>query len=91
MKSVTNGASEASKYQMRQNKPFTVVTYKKTEEPKQHFRCRIHGCRLLEIPDKGYWCPISCGPVPPATRVVFTFNHPSTQGDVICVLLPHKQ
>ena len=28
--------------------------------------------RLIEIPDKGLWCPLGCGPSIPATRIV---NH----------------
>ena len=31
---------------IRQNKPFTVISYRKEDE-KQHFRCKIHGYRLL--------------------------------------------
>lgn len=57
---------------MRQNKPFTVISYKKQEELKLHLKCKIHGVRLLEIPGKGYYCPISCGPTYGATRTVHT-------------------
>jgi hypothetical protein len=65
----TNGVSEASKYQMRQNKPFTVIPYKKYEEPKQYLHCKFHiGRRLLF---NGF-CP-ECGPTLPATRKVFRF------------------
>ena len=63
-------------YNMR-NKPFTIITYKKYEEPKQHFNCRIHGSRLLEISGKGLWCTEGCGPTILATRTVFTLNNPS--------------
>ena len=55
---------------MRQNKPFTVISYTKPEEPKLHFQCPIHKCRLLEIKDKGLWCPLGCGPTIPAIRKV---------------------
>ena len=65
---------------MRQNKPFSVITYTKPEEPKLHFKCKIHQCRLLEIPDKGLWCPEGCGPSIPATRTVYiNEKNPSAQ------------
>ena len=56
---------------MRHNKPFTVISYQKEDEI-QHFRCKIHGCRLLEIPGKGYWCAQGCGPTYGKTRIVET-------------------
>jgi hypothetical protein len=68
----TSGVSEASKYLMRSDKPFTVIPWRKQEEEKQRFRCKIRGCRLLETV-KGYYCPIGCGPTYAATRTAFTF------------------
>jgi hypothetical protein len=68
---------------MRQNKEPTVIGLKKYEEPKLHFHCSSpghDGVRLLEIPGKGYWCPLGCGPSAsiPAIRTVLTLNDPST-------------
>ena len=58
---------------------FTVILYRKEDE-KQHFRCKIHGCRLLETA-KGYYCPISCSPTYAAMRIVDTYNpSPISQG-----------
>ena len=59
---------------MRRNKPFVVISYKK-EEPVLHFHCSnpAHdGVRLVEIPGKGLWCPLGCGPSIPKIRTVQT-------------------
>jgi hypothetical protein len=61
----------------RANKPFTVIPWKKYEEPKQHFKCKIHDCRLLETAN-GWYCPISCGPTYAAVRKVYTHTHHTT-------------
>ena len=53
---------------MRQNKPFTVISYHKEDE-KQHFRCKIHRVRLLEIARNGYY-----GPTYAATKAIYTTN-----------------
>ena len=65
---------------MRHNKPFTIISYKK-EEPEIHFHCRIPGhesVRLKEIPDKGWWCPLGCGPSIELRRIVETYEQKET-------------
>jgi len=56
------------------NKAISVISYKKYKEPKQYFHCKIHGCMSLEIPEKGLWCPLGCGPTSPAILIVQTSN-----------------
>ena len=61
---------------MRENKPFTFISYKK-EESVLHFHCSTPGhesVRLVEIAGKGHWCPIGCGPTIPAMRIKQTDN-----------------
>ena len=57
---------------MRHNKPFTFISYKK-EEPQIHFHCSTKGhdsVRLVEIPGKGWWYPLGCGPSIPKIMIV---------------------
>ena len=60
---------------MRQNKIPTVIFTKKYEEPLLHFHCSNpghNGVRLVDIPGKGWYCPLGCGPSIPATRTAMT-------------------
>lgn len=67
---------------MRQNKPFSVITYTKDKEPEQQYHCKYHtGCRMVRIAT-GLHCQI-CGGTEIATKTVFTFNNPSAQEPVI--------
>ena len=55
------------------NREITVIPWKKAEPTKLHFHCRTPGhnsVRLKEIPGKGWWCPLGCGPTIPKTRTV---------------------
>ena len=62
---------------MIRSREITVIPWKKDEPEQLRFHCKIHGCRLLGIPGKGYWCQMGCGPTYGKTRTVFTFNNPS--------------
>jgi hypothetical protein len=62
------------------SREISVIAWNK-EEPKLYFHCPIHKCRLKELPGKGYWCPLGCGPSIPAVRTVYTTTpSQSTQG-----------
>jgi len=51
---------------------FSIITWKKKEEPKPIFHCTIHRCRMIRLAD-GLRCPI-CGGVKVATKTVYTHN-----------------
>ena len=60
---------------MTRSREITVIPWKRKEEEILHFHCDTPGhdsVRLVEIPDKGLWCPLGCGPSIPKTRTVQT-------------------
>ena len=58
---------------MRDNKPFTVVTYTKDKEPEQFVHCAIHRSnRMVKLADGSLRCT-ACGGIEIATRTAFTF------------------
>ena len=59
---------------MRQNKDFSVIAFKKYEEPEQQYHCKDHpGCRMIRLAD-GLRCQI-CGSPYVATRTVMTIEN----------------
>ena len=60
---------------MTRSREITVIPWNRKEEEILHFHCSTPGhdsVRLVEIPHKGLWCPLGCGPSIPKTRTVQT-------------------
>jgi hypothetical protein len=64
---------------MRQNKPFTIIPWKKQEEPVLKLHCKFdRGSEMVRLPDGSLRCPL-CGGVKVATRTKFTFMKEPSQ------------
>jgi hypothetical protein len=61
---------------MRDNKPFTIISWKKAEEPEMVYHCAIHRSRMLRFPDGALRCTV-CGGVDVAIRITDTIENKS--------------